>query len=163
MVIEFRICWHKMNRLVLCLVLDYSIAPSVTSNFTYWNVLSTPSPFLSLSPSPFPPPSPFLSPYPSPFPPTSSSSSVFRSKVDFTIFFRELAVAASQEDSNDALLVLEPSFYEPCFTKKVLVSRLISPFNCLYINVISPVPISYFVCVSVSVCLSTCLPVSSLV
>ena len=103
-------------------------------------------PFSSLFPIPFS--------YPSPFPPTSSSSSVFRSKVDFTIFFRELAVAASQEDSNDALLVLEPSFYEPCFTKKVLVSRLISPSICLYINVIFPVPISYFFCLSVSVCLS---------
>jgi hypothetical protein len=41
------------------------------------------------------------------------------SKVDFTIFFRSLSSAASQVDSNDALMVLEPAFYEPCFSQKV--------------------------------------------
>jgi hypothetical protein len=41
------------------------------------------------------------------------------SKVDFTIFFRSLSSAASQVDSNDALMVLEPAFYEACFSLKV--------------------------------------------
>ena len=39
--------------------------------------------------------------------------------MDYTIFFRELSTAASQVDGNDALMVLEPSFYEPCLGKKV--------------------------------------------
>ena len=46
---------------------------------------------------------------------------LFRSKVDFTIFFRELSEAASQQDSNDALMVLEPAFYEACFSQKVII------------------------------------------
>lgn len=44
---------------------------------------------------------------------------ILRSKVDFTIFFRLLSDAASQSDSSDALAVLEPSFYEPIYSKQV--------------------------------------------
>ena len=47
-----------------------------------------------------------------------------RSKVDFTIFFRLLSDAASQSDSDDALLVLEPSFYEPVYNPQVPVCSM---------------------------------------
>ena len=49
-----------------------------------------------------------------------------RSKVDFTIFFRLLSEAASQPDSSDALMVLEPSFYEPVYNTQVLLSPFYS-------------------------------------
>ena len=45
-----------------------------------------------------------------------------RSKVDFTIFFRLLSESASQCDSSDALMVLEPAFYEPVYNTQVLLS-----------------------------------------
>eukprot|EP00596_Hydrurales_sp_CCMP1899_P009921 CAMPEP_0119045042 /NCGR_PEP_ID=MMETSP1177-20130426/36563_1 /TAXON_ID=2985 /ORGANISM="Ochromonas sp, Strain CCMP1899" /LENGTH=604 /DNA_ID=CAMNT_0007016123 /DNA_START=163 /DNA_END=1974 /DNA_ORIENTATION=+ len=48
-----------------------------------------------------------------------------KSKVDYTILFRELSLAASQVDCNDALMVLEPAFYEPCLHEKI--SQKISP------------------------------------
>jgi hypothetical protein len=54
------------------------------------------------------------------------------SKVDFTIFFRSLSSAASQVDSNDALMVLEPAFYEACFSLKVSDKEWGYCCGCMY-------------------------------